>query len=87
MRHVGPTTRARARAAGYDGDSDYEGSFSGVQVPHSGRRSSAHSGHMSCSSLHDSQSHAQRINMDMLTQQIGVLCIGHEAMQKPSKPS
>ena len=30
MRHAGPTTRARARAAGDDDDSDYEGSFSGM---------------------------------------------------------
>jgi len=36
---------------------------------------------MSCSSLQDSLPHAQRIDMDMLTQQIGVLRIGHEAMQ------
>ena len=78
---AGPTTCARARAAGDDDVSDYDKSFSGMRTPHSGRRSGAHSGHMSCSSLQDSQPHAQRIDMDMLTQQIGVLRIGHEAMQ------
>jgi len=51
MRHAGPTTRARARAARDDDDSDYEGSFSGMETPHSGCRSGAHSGHMSYSSL------------------------------------
>jgi len=81
MRHTGPTTRAKARAAGDDDDSNYEGSFSGMQMPHLGRRSGAQSGRISCSSLQDSQPRAQRIDMDMLTQQIGVLCIGHEAMQ------
>ena len=81
MRHARPTTRARARAAGDHGDSDYEGSFSGMQTPHLGRRFGAHSGRMSCSSLQDSQPRAQRIDMDMLTQQISVLRIGHEAMQ------
>ena len=53
----------------------------GCRRPHSGRRSGANSGRMSCSSLQDSQPRAQRIDMDMLTQQIGVLRIGHEAMQ------
>ena len=51
MRHAGPTTRARAQATGDDDDNDYEGSFSGMQRPHSGHRSGAHSGRMSCSSL------------------------------------
>jgi len=52
-----------------------------MQTSQSGRRSGGHSGLMSCSSLQDSQPCAQRIDMDMLTQQIGVLHIGHEAMQ------
>ena len=51
IRHAVPTTRARARAGCDDDDSDYEGSFSGMQTSHLGRRSRAHSGRMSCSSL------------------------------------
>ena len=52
-----------------------------MQTPHSGHRSGAHSGCMSYSSLQDSQPCAQRIDMNMMTQQIGVLRIVSEAMQ------